>query len=61
MKIPGSASTFYYEYYDGDGVLQCIDPHLLLKYNNIKSPGEIAYLMCCGIHVTLDEDQKVST
>lgn len=59
FEIPASASTFYYEYYDSEGVLQCIDPQLPLKYKNINGPAVIAYLMCCGIHVTLDEDQKM--
>ena len=59
MQLPGAASTFYYEYYDSEGELKCIDPQLLLKYNTlIKSPAEITYIICCGIQ-GLDDDQKV--
>lgn len=60
MTLPKSSSTFYYEYYDSEGVLKWINPELLVKYSNHKGPGEIAYLMCSRIHVTLDEHQKVS-
>lgn len=60
MKLPTSASTFYYEYYDSEGVLQCIDPQLLQQFSNAKSPGEIAHQLCRGIHVQLDDDQKVT-
>ncbi len=59
MTLPKSSSTFYYEYYDSEGVLKWINPELLEKYSNLKGPGEIAYLMCSRIHVTLDEHQKV--
>lgn len=60
MTLPKSSSTFYYEYYDSEGVLKWINPELLAKYSNHKGPGEIAYLMCSRIHVTLDEHQKVN-
>ncbi|KAG4070284.1 hypothetical protein HA402_009847 [Bradysia odoriphaga] len=59
MNLPKSSSTFYYEYYDSEGVLKWINPELLVKYSNHKGPGEIAYLMCSRIHVTLDEHQKM--
>lgn len=71
MKMPGgseTASTFYYEYYDVDGRLQCVDPQMLFAYgggsNNDaseRSPGNIAQRLCDSIsNVQLDDDQKVS-
>lgn len=60
MALPSSSSTFYYEYYDSEGVLKCINPQLLDKYSSIKGPGEIAYLMYNRIHVTLDDHQRVN-
>lgn len=60
MELPGVLGTFYYEYYDVDGVLICIEPQQLQQYGHINNPGEIAHLVCCGIRANLDEDQRVS-
>lgn len=60
MQLPGVLGTFYYEYYDVDGVLNCIEPQQLQQYGHLNNPGEIAHLVCSGIRAHLDEDQCVS-
>lgn len=74
MRLPAGSTTFYYEYYDTDGVLQCIDPELLHQFHHhlkpilqldglisatFYSPGELAYKLCRTVHVHLDDDQRV--
>lgn len=68
LELDSPVSTFYYEYYDSEGVLQCIDPQLLIKYqrchpdgilSTTTSPGVISHLLVRSTFVPLDEDQKV--
>lgn len=59
MQLPHTFPKFYYEYYDSDGQLKSIEQDEFINFIGITNSSEIAYLMCCRIPVTLDDNQKV--
>ncbi|XP_031641169.1 E3 ubiquitin-protein ligase HUWE1-like [Contarinia nasturtii] len=59
MKITDSFPKCYYEYYDSNGKLKSIEQDEFGDFIGITNLSEIAYLMCCRIPISLDDDQKM--